>query len=260
MLDLLFLPLIFCALWLISILCRMSKIVSWAILAVLAGLFMAASYLFAIDISWFTRIKVYTLLLSYIWINSLRFTALSNRRWAFMVLWVILAANIFEAVLRDFEMGRYANMFVGIILILTQTGWKSIEISENAYRDLEWPLPVAWILTYSMWNFTFVFANYTTHISDHVGVLGAPLICLLSRPKTWFQARGYTLSVYALIIVLWIEVLHAQWPHTLIPYSEGVYTGLSICSVLLAMMHVGIGLKTSGRRFTMEGWARKSHG
>ena len=86
----------------------------------------------------------------------------------------ILALNIAEAVVRDFEvygfhaMGQIIdgmatlvpwnimNGIAGILNILTISGWLGIFVTRDKTKDMIWPdMLWFWVLAYDVWNFAY---------------------------------------------------------------------------------------------------------
>lgn len=139
---------------------------------------------------------------------------------------LILAINIFEAVIRDIEVGlkypqggilvddamyvlggswNFMNAIAGIINIITITGWFGICIRKktkmDGSRDMLWPdMLWFWIIAYDIWNFAYTYNCLPGH-SWYCGfaLLLAPTLCAFTVGKgAWLQHRAQTLALWCM--------------------------------------------------------------
>lgn len=141
---------------------------------------------------------------------------------------LILAINILEAVIRDFEVGskylvmaqdatadapvmlmggswNYMNGIAGILNIVIITGWFGIKIRKKTKKDgssdMIWP-DMLWfyILAYDLWNFAYTY-NCLPHHAWYCGfaLLLAPTLCAFTVGKgAWLQHRAQTLALWCM--------------------------------------------------------------
>lgn len=140
----------------------------------------------------------------------------------------ILAVNIIEACVRDFQVGmsywmvnsgpiegevtgvlggpwNYMNAIAGILNIIAITGWFGIVIRRKTKtdqsRDMLWPdMLWFWIIAYDLWNFTYTYNCIPTH-SFYAGLalLVAPTLCAFTMGKgAWLQHRAQTLAIWCM--------------------------------------------------------------
>lgn len=151
---------------------------------------------------------------------------LSEKKWALFFPPAILAINILEACIRDFQIGlqyagggittdegvyvlggiwNYMNGIAGILNIIAITGWLGIVIrrrtkSDNS-RDMLWPdMLWFWIIAYDIWNFTYTY-NCLPHHAWYCGfaLLLAPTLCAFTVGKgAWLQHRAQTLAIWCM--------------------------------------------------------------
>lgn len=188
-------------------------------------------------IGWFHMAKVYTATLTCMgfWcIRYLRGTSkktgqewkLSATKFAIIFPPLILAVNMLQAVVRDFQLGftysrmpptfdesagayviggawNFMNGIAGIIGIIVITGFVGIgvrKVTDNdKSRSILWP-DMLWfyIIAYSLWNFAYVY-NAIPHRSWYNGLalLIAPIIVAFTTGKgSWIQHRGHTLALW----------------------------------------------------------------
>ena len=149
----------------------------------------------------------------------------------------ILFLNILEAIVADGLGGHWVNALVGISLLATlekpsKVGTRDVAGRPAATYDQSW----SWIAAYTLWNFTVVCANYPLHYLDHAAVLAAPILAaLLARDRRlYLEARGFTLSLYAVTIVVSIDVMQWPWipsapdPAWFYPYLSSVAVGAGL--------------------------------
>ena len=151
---------------------------------------------------------------------------LSDKKWALCFPPLILAINILEACVRDFQVGiQYAgggitadegvfvlggiwnhmNGIAGILNIIAITGWFGIVIrkqtKKDGSRDMLWPdMLWFWIIAYDLWNFTYTY-NCLPHHAWYCGIalLLAPTLCAFTIGKgAWLQHRAQTLALWCM--------------------------------------------------------------
>ena len=181
--------------------------------------------------TWFNWVKTYSALAGCLGFMALRFVkwrgadgttpttcTRSAGRCAFPPL--ILAVNIAEAVVRDFQVFSFGlwqggvvenlwtmsgpwnimNGIAGILNIVTICGWFGIFISKDSSKDMIWPDMIwAWIIAYDLWNFAYTY----NCISDHSAYAGLALLLACTIP-TFFIKKGAWLQHRAQMLALWI--------------------------------------------------------
>jgi hypothetical protein len=177
--------------------------------------------------SWFTWVKVYSALAGSIIYMVIRFTDYHKKHpWYLVLVPGILALNIAEAVIREFQVGflgfngivdgmqyisggwNYVNGVAGILNILLICGWFGI----FAYRgkraggtryDMLWPDQVRlWIIAYGVWNIAYVYscAPGNAFYSGVALNISATIPALFWAKGTWMQNRAATLSFW----MMWV--------------------------------------------------------
>ncbi|RYV51751.1 DUF5692 family protein [Pengzhenrongella frigida] len=166
--------------------------------------------------TWFHWVKVYSALAGCLGFMALRFIpGLIKNKFALMFPAAILALNIFEAVIRDFQVygldGRIdgvmmvggpwniMNGVAGLLNLLTICGWMGIFISRGKQKDMIWPdMLWFWIIAYDLWNFAYVY----NCVGDHAFYAGAALLVSCTIPAffikrgAWLQHRAQTLAFW----------------------------------------------------------------
>ena len=180
--------------------------------------------------TWFNWVKTYSALAGCLGFMALRYISwtgkdgrvhhLYEKKWALCFPPLILAINIAEAVLRDFQVFSFGlwtggtvenlwtisgpwnimNGIAGILNIVTICGWLGIFVSKDKTRDMIWPDMIwPWIIAYDLWNFAYTY----NCISDHSAYCGLALLLSCTIP-TFFIKRGAWLQHRAQTLGLWI--------------------------------------------------------
>lgn len=172
--------------------------------------------------SWFTWVKVYSALAGSIIYMVIRFTDYHKKHpWYLVLVPAILAINIFEAVIREFQVGiagfdgmvdgmmyisggwNYVNGVAGILNLLLICGWVGIFATQGKKKDMVWPDQTRlWIIAYGVWNIAYVYACAPGN-AFYSGValnIAATVPALLWAKGTWMQNRAQTLSFW----MMWV--------------------------------------------------------
>jgi len=190
---------------------------------------------------------------------------LSEKKWALCFPPLILAINILEAVMRDFEVGatytvptieflhnqiqyyiggswNYMNAIAGILNIITITGWFGICIrkknKKDSSMDMLWPdMLWFWIIPYDLWNFAYTYNCLPGH-SWYCGfaLLLAPTLCAFTIGKgAWLQHRAQTLALWCMFAQTFPSFI-----------DKGAFFVNSTASAQIAAAAEGIQLTTEG--------------
>lgn len=171
--------------------------------------------------TWFNWVKTYSALTGVLGFMAIRYIpSLAKKKWVLVFPAAILAINILEACIRDFQVFSYGlwnggyvdnlwtisgswnimNGIAGILNILTICGWFGIIISKDKSKDMIWPDMIwAWIIAYDLWNFAYTY----NCISDHSFYCGFALLLSCTIPA-FFIVRGAWLQHRASTLALWI--------------------------------------------------------
>ena len=167
--------------------------------------------------TWFHWVKVYSALAGCLGFMGIRYIkGWKDNKYILMFPAIILAVNILEAVIRDFQCFGYAegivdgvwmvggpwnilNGIAGILNILTISGWVGIFVGKDKNKDMLWPDQLwFWVIAYDIWNFAYVY----NCVSDHSFYAGAALLisctipALFIKKGAWIQHRAYTLAAW----------------------------------------------------------------
>ncbi|MCD9153329.1 DUF5692 family protein [Aeromicrobium duanguangcaii] len=166
--------------------------------------------------TWFHWVKVYSALAGCLGFMLIRYVPrLAKNRWMLMFPAAILAINIGEAVIRDFQVAgldgmhdgvfmvggpwNYMNGIAGILNLLTICGWAGIIVSSDKAKDMIWPdMMWFWVIAYDLWNFAYVY----NCVGDHSFYAGAALLISCTIPAffikkgAWLQHRAHTLALW----------------------------------------------------------------
>jgi hypothetical protein len=175
--------------------------------------------------TWFNWVKTYSALAGCLGFMAIRYRpSLAKKKW---ILWfppLILAVNIFEASIRDFQCYSYGawngeyidnlwvmsgswnimNGIAGLLNIVAICGWVGIFVSKNKSKDMIWPDMIwAWIIAYDLWNFAYTY----NCIADHSIYCGVALLCSCTIPAffikrgAWLQHRAQTLALWIMFVM-----------------------------------------------------------
>ncbi|MBL8967498.1 MAG: hypothetical protein JNG85_10830 [Spirochaetaceae bacterium] len=171
--------------------------------------------------TWFHWAKVYSALAGSLGFMALRYyKKLAANKFLLLFPPFILALNIMEAVIRDFQVSGLQGMvdgvmmvggpwnimngIAGILNIVTITGWMGIFIGRDEKQDMLWPdMLWFWIIAYDLWNFAYVY----NCVSDHAFYAGAALLVSATIPAfflkkgAWLQHRAQTLAIWMMFVM-----------------------------------------------------------
>lgn len=175
--------------------------------------------------TWFNWVKTYSALAGCLWFMAIRYSSkLAKKKWALALPAIILAVNIFEAAIRDFQCYSYGawegavidnlwvmsgpwnimNGIAGLLNVITICGWCGIIISKDKTKDMIWPdMFWGWIIAYDLWNFAYTY----NCIADHSFYCGLALILSCTIPAffikkgAWLQHRAHTLGLWIMFVM-----------------------------------------------------------
>jgi hypothetical protein len=168
--------------------------------------------------TWFHYAKVYSVVTITLVIMGIRFIkGWSNNKYLLILPALLLAINIMEAVIRDFQCyslngvvdgmmitggsWNIMNGIAGILNILAISGWAGIIISKGKKKDMIWPDQlIFWIIAYDFWNFAYVYNCLGNH-AFYAGImvlLAATIPALFIKKGAWLQHRAQTLAVWVM--------------------------------------------------------------
>ena len=168
--------------------------------------------------TWFHWVKVYSALAGVLGFMAIRYIPrLAKKQWVLVFPAAILALNILEACIRDFQVAlmgadgivdgvymisgpwNWMNGIAGLINLITICGWFGIFISSDKSKDMIWPdMLWFWIIAYDLWNFAYVY----NCVGDHSFYAGAALLisctipAFLIKKGAWLQHRANTLALW----------------------------------------------------------------
>ncbi|MGH4124686.1 MAG: DUF5692 family protein [Clostridium sp.] len=170
--------------------------------------------------NWFAWAKVYSALIGcYIGLGMRFSKKMQSKKWCYILPPAILAINILEAVVREFQVmgmnGVIDDMFfkggpwnamnatAGIINMLALCGWFGIVISKDKHHDLVWPdMMWFWIIAYDLWNFAYVYNCVTDRAFYSAALLiSCTIPAFLIKKGAWAQHRVHTLALYMMLML-----------------------------------------------------------
>jgi len=174
---------------------------------------------------WFTWVKTYSALAGTVGFMLIRYIpSLAKKKGALIFPPLILAINIFEAVLRDFQLysyhlwngGMVENLWVmsgpwnimngiaGILNIITISGWYGIFVSKDRTKDMIWPDMIwPWIIAYDLWNYAYTYNAFPdrSFYSGLLLLLSCTIPAFFTKKGAWLQHRASTLSLWAMFVM-----------------------------------------------------------
>ena len=166
--------------------------------------------------TWFDWAKLYSVLtISLIMMAISHVKKLSTKKFMLMLPAILLAVNIMEAVIRDFQVysmhgfhdgmvlnggpWNIMNGIAGILNILAISGWLGIFASKSKGKDMVWPDQIwVWVIAYDFWNFAYTYNCIPNH-SWYAGLillLSSLIPFILIKRGVWLQHRAFTLAFW----------------------------------------------------------------
>lgn len=184
---------------------------------------------------------------------------LSDQKWALAFPALILAFNIAQAVIRDFQIGamglslemfegqilmsgpwNYMNGIAGILNTLTITGTFGIVIravtKKDGSRDMLWPDMLSfWIIGYNLWNFAYTYNALPGHAwYCGLALLLAPTLCAFTMGRgAWLQHRAHTLAIWCMFAQTFPTFQDVGKYAVSSTYQPGIYFAVSLLALLV---------------------------
>ncbi len=175
--------------------------------------------------NWFTWVKTYSALAGCLGFMAIRYIPrLASNKWALAFPPLILALNIFEACIREFQVYSFAawdgkeidslwvmsgpwnimNGIAGLLNMITICGWSGIFISKDKTKDMIYPDMIwHWIIAYDLWNFAFIY-NCISDRSFYAGfilLLACTIPAFFIKKGAWLQHRASTLALWIMFVM-----------------------------------------------------------
>lgn len=171
--------------------------------------------------NWFQWAKTYSALTGCIIFMGIRFSKkIQGKKWYYILPAAILALNILEAVVREFQVSgmhevidgmtyiggswNILNATAGILSILTISGWFGIIVSTDKQKDMIWPdMLWFWIIAYDLWNFAYLY-NCVTDRALYGGaalLLSCTIPAFFIKKGAWLQHRAQTLGIWMMVVM-----------------------------------------------------------
>lgn len=177
---------------------------------------------------WFPMVKQYSALAGALSLVALQmFPRLRYNRRYLLIPPIVLAVNIAEAVVRDFQCfgihgvdraqgmtswggpWNIMNGVAGILNLLAISGWVGIFVSRGKERVLVWgDLTIGWIIAYDLWNFAYVY----NCLADRAWYSGLALLASCTIPALLRFGRGAWIPYQAYTLTFWCTVV-LTFPH-----------------------------------------------
>ncbi|WP_303048066.1 DUF5692 family protein [Schaalia sp. Marseille-Q2122] len=228
---------------------------------------------------WFPIVKQYSALLGSLSLVALQyFPTLRRKYWYLLLPPFILAINILEAVIRDFQcygihgidpsQGIFTwggpwnilNGIAGILNLLAISGWVGIFVAKGESKAIVWgDLTIGWIIAYDLWNLAYVY----NCLGDRAWYSGVALLASCTIPAllpfgrgSWIQYRAYTLTLWSAVVLTFPHFMHdsifehrpSHNPTALLMLSLAAF----IANVLVFAWHIRTIVREKRNPFTQE--------
>ena len=209
---------------------------------------------------WFPIVKQYSALAGSLSLVALQFVPkLRLNKWYLLIPPAILAINIAEAVIRDFQCyslfgpdpvqgmltwggpWNIMNGIAGILNLLAISGWIGIYVAKGKSKAIIWSdLTIWWIIGYDLWNFAYVY----NCLADRAWYSGVALLAACTIPVmfkfgkgAWIQYRAYTLTFWSAFVLTFPAFTEtSMFAHR----SSHNPTALFIVSALSLAVNIGV--------------------
>ncbi|MDO5671560.1 MAG: DUF5692 family protein [Actinomycetaceae bacterium] len=209
---------------------------------------------------WFPVVKQYSALLGSLSLVALQYTRkLRYNKWYLLIPPFILAINIIEAVIRDFQCygiqgldpsngmvtwggpWNIMNGIAGILNLVMISGWVGIFVAKGKSKAIIWgDLTIWWIIAYDLWNFAYVY----NCLADRAWYSGVALLAACTIPVlfkfgkgAWIQYRAYTLTFWSAVVLTFPHFMQdSMFAHR----SSHNPTALFIVSAAALVFNVGV--------------------
>ncbi len=160
--------------------------------------------------SWFEWAKILSVLLPMVVVGFMRIAVYEDKKgafweifkkpWTLWFLFFILALNITEASIRDWEFGNYMNALAGFCLVATiPFPGKFWRIETKTCGDLIVDFPLGWCFLYTTWNAAFLLGCIPDEFAGGLAILIAcELYSLFGRHDLYIMGRIYTLAFFVI--------------------------------------------------------------
>lgn len=216
--------------------------------------------------TWFGWVKVVSALAGVYGFMWIRYTNGRVKKFAAYFPVSILALNIAEAVVREFEVfGTFKeltvdpagvlivggnwnilNAIAGVLCIVTLTGFIGIRVSKDKSKDMVWPdMTWMYIIGYTLWNFAYVYNCISTRsMYAGFGILLAALVAeYVFKRGVWLQHRAQILSLYAMFS-LSVDFQSQAYFKILPTYNPSTLMAISVLSLAFNLFVFGCMLYT----------------
>ena len=215
---------------------------------------------------WFPMVKLYSALRGSLSLVALQYVPkLRHNKYYLLLPPLLLAVNITEAVIRDFQCfsmtgvdptqgfwcvggpWNIMNGIAGILNILAISGWMGIYISRKKSKAIIWgDLTVWWIIAYDLWNFAYLYNCMSGHAwyNGFGLLLGCTIPAFMKWGRgAWIQYRAYTLYLWCAFTLTWPTFWTLPIEHR---PSENT-TALFVMSLLALLANVALVVYHFGR-------------
>ncbi|BDY05250.1 DUF5692 family protein [Ferrimonas sp. YFM] len=158
--------------------------------------------------TWFEWAKIFSVLVPMVVVSLMRiavyekkqgpFWEIFKKPWTLWFLFFILALNITEASIHDWQLGNPWNALSGFCLVLTiPFVGKFWRVEDKTCGDLIVDFPLGWCFLYTTWNAAFLFGCIPDEFAGGLAILIAcELYSVFGRHDLYIMGRIYTLAIF----------------------------------------------------------------
>lgn len=162
---------------------------------------------------WFLWAKIFSIIFACVWAELCATRFRDRPKLVAVSVWIILAANIFEAVAYDLAHHQMINAAAGILLIVS-AALAPVAHVERRGRSFEvaFNLGWVWIASYTVWNLCFLYGTTPAILGRNIGLLAAALVLAMTfGQKYWLQLRAYSFGLFCMVV----ETFYGTFDHWL---------------------------------------------
>ncbi len=156
---------------------------------------------------WFTYTKLFLVLTSIYIGFFVRWNQNSLKNYQKIMIYSIFFLNILIALFLELMVKAefyQLNIFSAFVLLLSLNEYKSINLSNDDSKDIEWNcIDKKYIIAYTLWNLSFVYSNFPGIILQHSIVLLSPILLSIfyAKKNNWLFYRSISLGLFLLFSI-----------------------------------------------------------
>ena len=198
--------------------------------------------------TWFVWMKLFSILFACLWAELCATRFLAFPRLIAVSVWLILVANMVEAVVFDVTHGRMLNPIAGVLLIVAAAIAPPPRVeARGPGREVVYDLGWIWIVAYTIWNIGFVYGNTPGILGRNIALLGAALaLSAYAGQKSWLLLRAYTYGLFCFMVntfyggfQTWLDT--TSWSDPATYGAVAVLSGMGALAAILSSLAAWLG-------------------